>query len=138
MQCFKLFWSQNLAKQVVVSTNQYSVQKTGASVVNCTEDELEKFTGMHIKMGVVKLPCYTMYWSNEMRYPPLADVMPRKRFEKLKRYLHFVDNARYDESIGGKLFKRKDSLLVVQQGKSPERMPFDEQQSDEGCWPWTS
>ena len=81
------------------------MQTTGASVVNCTEDELEQCIGMHIKMGVVMLPRYTMYWSNEMRYPPVADVMPRKRFEKLKRHLHFVDNARYDESIGDKLFK---------------------------------
>ncbi|XP_065060193.1 uncharacterized protein LOC135687539 [Rhopilema esculentum] len=46
-------------------------------------------------MGIVQLPTYVSYWSQDMRYPPVADVMPCGRFEKLKIYLHFIDNINY-------------------------------------------
>ena len=63
--------------------------------------------GMHMKMGVIKLPSYTSYWSTELRYPAIADIMPLKRFEKLRRYLHFVDNNTYNQAGDDRLFKVK-------------------------------
>ena len=101
---FKLFWSDKLQNLVVEQTNLYSVQKSGASV-NTSPTEIEQFIGMHMKMGIIALPSYTHYWSNELRYPSLADIMPRKRFEKLRRYLHFVDNMVSDKNNPDKLFK---------------------------------
>ena len=58
-------------------------------------------------MGVIKLPSYTSYWSTELRYPAIADIMPLKRFEKLRRYLHFVDNNTYNQAGEDRLFKVK-------------------------------
>lgn len=101
---FKLFWSDKLRNLVVEQTNPYSVKKSGASV-NTSPTEIEQFIGMHMKMGIIALPSYTHYWSNELRYPSLADIMPRKRFEKLRRYLHFVDNMVSDKNNPDKLFK---------------------------------
>jgi hypothetical protein len=101
---FKLFWTEELTNFVVEQTNNYSVQKSGVSV-NTTPSEIEQFIGMQMKMGVVNLPSYTHYWSNELRYPSIADIMPRKRYEKLRRFLHFVDNMTYDEHTADKLFK---------------------------------
>ena len=34
--------------------------------------------------------------------------------------------------------KERTPCLWYNKGKSSETMPFDEQQRDEGCWPWTS
>ena len=63
-------------------------------------------------MGVVTLPSYTFYWSRKMRYPAIADVMPRKRFEVLRRYLH-VDNTTFDADANDKLFKIRPLIEAV-------------------------
>ena len=94
---FKMFWNDKLRNLVVEHTNLYSVKKSGSSV-NTSPSESEQFIGMHMKMVVIALPSYTHYWSNELQYPSIADVMPRKRFEKLCRFLHFVDNMRSEEN----------------------------------------
>lgn len=75
--------------------------------MNTNKNEVEQLIGMNMKMGIVHLPSYTLYWSTQMRYPAIADVMPLKRFEKLRRFLHFVDNTTYDQAEGDKLFKIK-------------------------------
>lgn len=123
---FKLFWTNDITKLVTEQTNNYSVQKSGQSV-NTTSSEIEQFIGMHMKMGVVGLPSYTLYWSNEMRYPPVADIMPRKRYEKLRRYLHIVDNMTYDEQTADKLFKVRP--LIEQVAKNCRKISPEENHS---------
>ena len=100
---FKKFWLDELTDLVVEQTNLYSIQKTGQSV-NTNRNEVEQLIGMNMKMGIVHLPSYTLYWSTQLRYSAIADVMPLKRFEKL-RFLHFVDNMSYNQAEGDKLFK---------------------------------
>ena len=41
-------------------------------------------------MGLVQMPRYGMYWSKELRYSPVADVLTRNRFYDL----HFNDNSK--------------------------------------------
>ncbi len=101
---FKLFWNDKLRDLVVEETNLYSVQKSWASV-NTSPTEIEQFIVMHMKMGIISLPSYNLYWSNELQYPSIADIMPRKRFEKIRQFLHFVDNMANDENTQDKLFK---------------------------------
>ena len=62
LEYFKDFWTDELTNLVVEQTNLYSVQQSGANV-NTSKDEMEKFFGMHVKMGIVKLPTYVSYWS---------------------------------------------------------------------------
>ena len=101
---FKMFWLDTLTDLVVENTNLYSTQKSGFSI-KTSRSEIEQYIGMHIKMGVIRLPAYTHYWSNEMRYPPIADIMPLKRFQTLRKFLHFVDNVTFKEGVSDKLFK---------------------------------
>lgn len=68
---------------------------------------------MHILMGVVNLPAYTLYWSNELRYASIANVMSLKRFEFLKRSLHVVNNNTFNPDDGDKLFKIRPLLEAV-------------------------
>ena len=130
LEYFKLFWSDELIDLVVEQTNLYSTQKTGHSV-NTNRDEIEQLLGMHIMMGIVQLPSYAMYWSQKMRYPPIADKMSLKRYEKLRRFLHFVDNATFDQQTSGKLFKILPILESVRQQclkiSPEERHSVDEQ-----------
>lgn len=38
------------------------------------------------------MPAYLDYWSVKFRYANIADIMPLKRYQQIRRYLHFVDN----------------------------------------------
>lgn len=38
------------------------------------------------------------YWSNDLRFEPIASAIPIKRYKCIKRYLHFCDNTTVDQS----------------------------------------
>ena len=109
LEYFKLFWNDELINLLAEQTNLYSTQKTGFSV-NTNKDEIEQFLEINITMGIIQLPSYAMYWSQKMRHPPIADEMSLKRYEALRRVLHFVDNATSDQQTSRKLFKSSQSL----------------------------
>lgn len=87
LQLFSLICFQLITDQ----TNLYSCQRTGRSI-NSSVFEIQNFVGMLIMMGIVCLPAYTDYWSKEFQYEKIASVMPLKRFQALRRNLHFTDN----------------------------------------------
>jgi hypothetical protein len=61
--------------------------------------------GIMMKMGIVKLPQYRSYWSQQLRYPPIADMLPRNRFQQL------VENLQTDKS--DKLAKIRPVIIAV-------------------------
>ena len=67
---------------------------------------------MNTLMGIIKLPQYFDYWSSVLRFPAIADGMPRNRFSQLKQFLHFVDNNSNHDS-DDKLFKMKPIMEPV-------------------------
>ncbi len=97
VEYFRQFWTDDIIDLVVQQTNLYSTQKTGSSI-NTTKKETEQLIGMHLRMDIVQLPSYKMYWSQKMRIPAIADRMPLKRYEKLRANLHFVDNSIMEEN----------------------------------------
>ena len=84
LQYFKLFLKNKILNTIVENTNLYSVQKSGTSV-NTNKDEISSFIGIQILMGIVQLPNHKAYWSRELRFPRVADVMPINRYEKLRK-----------------------------------------------------
>ena len=48
-------------------------------------------------MGLVKRQSICSYWENETHYPPVADVMPRNRSQKIASMIHFQDNLEVTE-----------------------------------------
>lgn len=58
------------------------------------KDEMKRFFGLILFMGLVKLPAINYYWSTDdimgQTFP--RTVMNRNRFEILLQYLHFADN----------------------------------------------
>ena len=130
MDYFDLFFTNEIISMIVDQTNLYSTQKHG-KCVNTNANEMRRFFGMHLLMGIVKLPAYTLYWSNNVRYPPVADVMLLKRFESLKRSIHVVDNTIFDKDSDDKLFKIRPLLEAVRNEcikvKPEEYQSVDEQ-----------
>ena len=76
---------------IVENTNLYSAQKRGQSV-NSDSEEMKTLLGTQILIRIVQMLRYDAYSSQEIRYPLLADVMPLKQNEELRRFLHVVDN----------------------------------------------
>ena len=94
---FQKFITPKLIDDVAEQTNLYSFQKDH-KIVDTNASEVMSLIGICIKMGIVSLPSIANYWSRELRYPAIADVMPRNRFQQLLKYLHFVDNNTIDKS----------------------------------------
>lgn len=91
MDYFYKFFSPDILTDIVEQTNSYSIGNTGRSL-GLTEDELRDFLAIHIIMGVVNMPAYTDFWSLRYRYNLVADLMTLKRYQQIRRNLHFVDN----------------------------------------------
>ncbi|KAL0861407.1 hypothetical protein ABMA27_008951 [Loxostege sticticalis] len=63
-------------------------------------------------MGIINLPAYTDYWNNDLRIPNVANIMSLKRYQQIRRYLHFVDN---NEDDGDRYFKIRLLLDMVRE-----------------------
>ena len=93
---FELFWKPDLNEHIADQTNLYAMQ-TDSTMVSTTKGEIKQFIGMQMLMAIVPLPTYEMYWANDTRYAPIADVMGRNRYKPLRRYLHVNDNSLLDD-----------------------------------------
>lgn len=91
LEYFEKFFDAELIQKISDETNIYCIQKTGNDL-HCKPEEIKQYIGCLLYFGVLKIPQYRLAWTNEMRLPLVADVMPRNRFEKLKQFLHFNDN----------------------------------------------
>lgn len=96
-QYFKKFFSDVLLDYIVDMTNLYSVQQQGKSIC-VTKKEIEIVLGIEIIMGIVKMPAIEDYWSNDLRFEPIASAMGIKRYRSIKRFLHFCDNTTVDKN----------------------------------------
>ncbi|XP_026746467.1 piggyBac transposable element-derived protein 3-like [Trichoplusia ni] len=92
---FNLFFTDDILELIVYHSNLYSVQKKGTSI-NITKDDIKDFIAINILMGVVDMPAYTDYWSNDFKYQRISDVMTLKKFQLIRRYIHFNDNLKDD------------------------------------------
>lgn len=123
---FLSFFSDDLITIIVENTNLYSTQVTGKSV-NTTHNEIKDFLAILLRMGIVDMPAYTDYWSEAMRFENVSSVMPLKRFQILRRYLHFANN---DEMNDDSFYKVRPVLEMVRQNcirlESENRHSIDE------------
>ena len=73
-------------------THLYCEQQ--AHVLSTNVAEMKAFFGMQIVMGYHQLPSLQDWFpDSDLAVPFIANIMPRKRFEKLLGYVHFNNNA---------------------------------------------
>ena len=115
MEYFSFFWD-DTSMETLYQSNLYSVQQTRSSI-NLTKSELEQVLGIQMRMSVVKMPSYELYWSYNCSYDPIASVMSRDRYKKLRRFLHANDNTEKDkeENKGNRLFKVEPIITSVRE-----------------------
>lgn len=64
-----------------------------------TAREIEQFVGIYYHMGIEQMSNVLSYWETATRFPSVADVLSRDRFEKLKSRLHFSDNLSITDEV---------------------------------------
>lgn len=111
VQYFKYFFSDELIQLIVDNTNLYSVQKSGKSI-NVNNNDILDFLAIEILMGIVNMPAYTDYWSESLRYDKIAKIMPLKRYQAIRRNIHFVNNDNMDND---RYFKIRPVLEHIRQ-----------------------
>jgi len=117
---FKLFLTDDILNCMVLETNrnaeQYlkSIRMSRSSRFRSWQpivlEDMTKFIGLLLWMGVVKYPNIADYWSKAERYENSVapKIMSRNKFELILRFWHFADNETSDKS--DRLYKIRNIL----------------------------
>lgn len=92
LEYFYMFFSEDILQDIVEQTNLYYVQETGKTTVIVTLNDMKKFIAIHSLMGNVVMKSYLDYWCHKYRYAQIADIMPLKKYQQMRRYIHFNDS----------------------------------------------
>lgn len=98
----QLFLPEGLLQHWADYTNAHAQLRGAEREWRTTASELYAFIGVHIYMGICRLPQWHMYWSQEYQQPFVASTFPRWRFEQLLRYFHIAppsDAAAADDPL---------------------------------------
>lgn len=61
---FRQIFDQNISEAIAEQTNTYSVQKQQKSVAT-TCDEIDRYLGVLLRMAIIPMPRYRMYWEKD-------------------------------------------------------------------------
>lgn len=94
-----MLFTDEIIEHIAPHTNLYSAQELGDQ--NKTGPEEIKYFLATLFMGVFNFPFLEDYWHHESRHviADITNIMPRKRFQLLRRFIHFNDNQQYNESL---------------------------------------
>lgn len=113
---FLLFFTTELVTAMCENTNKYAwahilekptYSERDGSWKNVSPDEMMKFIGLLIYMGIVQLPRLHLYWSTAELFSGLIPrgVMPRKRFFSFLGMLSVTDHEATNPATDGKLHR---------------------------------
>ena len=88
---FSMFVTNYLLEMIVTEAMNYSMMKHGVAI-KLNKDDTEQFIPVYYNMGLEKMPDVRCYWDTYLRYPPIADVMSRARFQQIQTCLHCANN----------------------------------------------
>lgn len=114
----------SILELIVVETNRYVQQVKSNNIIkrssrlnawkDTNTEEILKFFGVILYMGLVKYPKIADYWSGSPLYSNslVPKIMSRNRFQLLLKCVHFADNAAVEPN--DRLHKIKDLFEMVQ------------------------
>ena len=100
---FRLLFNEEICSLIACETKQYSSQRN--EVIHLIPQEIEAFVGILLLIEYNSQPRQRLYWSKDdnISCPLISRSMSRKRFEDIKKLIHFADNNNFP--AGGKLAK---------------------------------
>ncbi|XP_003740690.1 piggyBac transposable element-derived protein 4-like [Galendromus occidentalis] len=109
-QVYRDFFDKDLVRMIVAETNRNAKNYIDANTIgrssraqrweDTSSDEIEKFFGIVLYMGLVPYPSIPDYWSTNDLYGNriVATTMSRNRFQLLLRFVHFSNNQKENAS----------------------------------------
>lgn len=80
---FKIFWDDEITKNLCQQTNLYSVWKSG-KCFNSVFQEMKHFIVVQISLSLLSVPSCDIHWSNKFRVSFITNTMGLKRYENIK------------------------------------------------------
>lgn len=140
---YKLMVSDELINHIVIETNRYAQQCKQKNTlqksriirwVDTNLEEIEKFLGIIIWMGLFHLPSIQAYWQTSfLYYNKIRSLMSRNRFQLLLKMIHFNNNQDVVVNRHHKIKPLIDKLLIAFQAAV---VPQDEICIDETLVPF--
>lgn len=122
---------------ITTETIRYAVQSGKHSFV-VTVAEIKLFFAINIMMTYIKYLAYRMYWSSipGLRFDPIANAMPLKRYEEIKRFLHFKNNDDIPENNEDSFIKIRSFLDILERTFADAATPTEYMAIDEMIIPF--
>jgi hypothetical protein len=131
IQYVKRFLSDQMLQLIVDESNKYAIQKNPNKPLQLDKNELEQFIGILYAMSIVQMPSTRMYWSKELYFEKIGEVMTVNRFEQIKLFFHCNDNNKFYNNCGDKLYKVRPIINMLKDSfsklKHEEMLCVDEQ-----------
>ncbi|XP_039966102.1 piggyBac transposable element-derived protein 1-like [Bactrocera tryoni] len=93
IEYFLYLFPKELIKFIANETNLYVVQKDVNDPFRVSEMDIQQFIGVVYMMSLVQLPNVPSHWS-KIGTSMIQEAMPLKKFENLRRRIHFNDNSK--------------------------------------------
>lgn len=145
VDAFELFFSPALIALIVEETNRYATYVISNTTVSrksrlkhwypTNEQEIRKFVGFYIWMGLNTRPSIASYWSTDVLYKnQVSQVLSRNRFEMLLRMIHFSDPE--NNINNDRLYKIRHVLDILNTSFQQIYTIGKEMVIDESMIPW--
>lgn len=143
---FYAFLTDDLIEMMVDETNRNADQVISTLRLNRSSrlrkwrptypNEMKKFLGLLLWMGLVPMPRLTDYWSKNLLYKNVVagKVMSRNRFQLLLRFWHFNDNLNMERD--GRLGKISPLIKILNKSFKTNKTPGEDVVIDESMIPF--
>lgn len=134
---FKHLFTDTLLDSIAKETTRYAIQ-SGDHSFSTSGKEMLLFLTTNMLMTIYRFPSYRMYWSSNdfERLPIIADAMSLKRFEKLKKYIHFINNESIPEGNKDIFIKIRPVVASFNESFSQVASPTEQIDFDEMIIPF--
>ena len=98
LEIYKLFFDQQVEQLIIDHTLKYAREVHNDHEFDFQKEDLWKFLLIIMISSYNERPSYRLYWSKEedVACPLISKLMPRHRYELIKRYIHVCDNNQLD------------------------------------------
>jgi hypothetical protein len=147
IDCYRYFITDEIIGLMVRETNRYAEQHMETQKLTkrsktlqwkpTTNEEMFKFLGIIIEMGLVQMPEIDYYWSKSKLFgcEVIQNTMSRDRFELLLKFYHFSNNR--DKHLDqDRLFKLRPLLDLLRSRFKSIYIPGSTISIDETMVPW--
>lgn len=146
LEIYKLFIPDEIIDLLVVETNRFaqsfmennkiSKKSRTKKWVDTDAEEMKKFIGIQLLLGLVHFPKIFLYWSNDEMYgnEMIKKTMTRDRYLLLMKFWHFCNND--EDPKTNRLFKIQELLNIFNLNCASAVTPGTKIVIDESMVPW--